>query len=339
MIAKRAKAMDLSRVIWCADTHTECDPTRLVISGVPPLPHVGMKEKRDYFATHHDDLRRFLIHEPRGHQDMFGAVITDSIRDDCDFGLIFIDTGGYLDFCGHGVMAATTVMLELMGLTPIDPQGIVSVDTLAGVIKARAIRGEALSVAIEGVPSFMVEKDSAVTTSVGTVPVDIAFAGNFFGFVDAPDLHTTVSYENMRQLVALAMEIKHQLNQRQWMYPESGEPCKVELVEILDEPVQPEARTKALVVFGDGQVARDPCASGTCAALAVETARGKLQVGEEYVCEGIVGSIYRASVLRTCHVGSFEAVVPEIRGRTFITGMSQFMLCKDDPLPNGWLLR
>ena len=138
--------------------------------------------------------------------------------------------------------------------------------------------------------------------------------------MDAPDLHATVSYENMRQLVALAMEIKHQLNQRQWMHPESGKPCKVELVEILDEPAHPEARTRTLVVFGDGQVARDPCASGTCAALAVETARGNLQVGEEYVCEGIVGSIYRANVLRTCHVGSFQAVVPEIRGRTFITG-------------------
>jgi proline racemase len=336
---KGAKAMDLSRVIWCADTHTECDPTRLVISGIPPLPHVGMKEKRDYFATHHDDLRRFLMHEPRGHQDMFGAVITDSVRDDCDFGLIFIDTDGYLDFCGHGVMAATTVMLELMGLTPIDSQGIVSVETPAGVIKARAIREGALSIAVEGVPSFMVERGFVVPTSVGTVPVDIAFAGNFFGFVDASDLHIDVSYGNMRQLVTLAMEIKHQLNHRKWTHPESGESCKVELVEILDEPVHPEARTKTLVVFGDGQVARDPCASGTCATLAVETARGNLQVGEEYVCEGIVGSIYRASVLRTCRVGSSQAIVPEIRGRTFITGMSQFVLCKDDPLPSGWLLR
>lgn len=321
------------------DTHTECDPTRLVISGIPPLPYVGMREKKDYFAAHYDDVRRFLMHEPRGHQDMFGAIITDSIRDDCDFGLIFIDTDGYLDFCGHGVMAATTVMLELMSLVPKDPEGTVSVDTPAGVIKARAIREGALSIAIEGVPSFVVEKGFSVPTSVGTVPVDIAFAGNLFGFVDALHLQATVSYDNAKQLVLLAMEIKHQLNQRRWVHPESGEPSKVDLVEILDEPLHPEARVRTLVVFGDGQIARDPCASGTCAALAVETARGKLQAGEEYVCEGIVGSIYRASVLRTCRVGPFPAVVPEIRGRTFITGMSQVVLCKDDPLPSGWLLR
>lgn len=330
--------MELSRIVWCVDTHTECDLTRFVISGIPPLPHGTMKEKREYFGEHYDDLRRFLMHEPRGHKDMFGAIICNSVRGDCDFGLIFIDVEGYLDFCGHAVMAAATIMLNIMSLSPKDPEGVVAVDTPAGVIKARVVDEDALTVAIEGVPSFLVKKDFPVNISAGTIPVDVVFAGNFFGFVSALDLNSAVSHENMRYLVPLAMEIKEELNRETWIHPESRESCIVDLVEIVDEPSHPEAHVKTLVVFGDGQVARDPCASGTCAALAIEMARDNLKVGQEYVCEGILGSIYRASVIRTCNVGSFHAVVPEIRGRTFITGMSQFVLCKGDPLPSGWLL-
>ncbi len=331
--------MRISRTLWCVDTHTECDPTRLVIAGFPPFPHVSMREKKEFFIHKYDDIRRFLMHEPRGHKDMFGAVITDSIRDECDFGLLFMDTDGYLDFCGHGVIAATTVMLKLMGLKPKDKDGIVRVEIPAGVVGARPILGGVLSIAVEAVPSFLVEAGVTIATSIGSIPVDVAYSGNFFAFVKASDLGLEINENNIPRLVSLAMEIKTQLHPRTWDHPEIPGEHTVDLVEVLDKPLRSDAQMRTLLVYGDGQVARDPCASGTCAKVGMEVSKGNMKIGDEIVCEGILGTIYKGKAIRTCFVGSTPAVIPEIQGRTFITGMDQFMQEDDDPLPTGWLIR
>jgi proline racemase/trans-L-3-hydroxyproline dehydratase len=298
-----------------------------------------MREKKEFFIHNYDDIRRFLMHEPRGHKDMFGAVITDSIRDECDFGLLFIDTDGYLDFCGHGVIAATTVMLKLMGLKPKDKDGIVKVDIPAGVVSARPIPGEVLSIAVEAVPSFLVEAEAKIATSIGLIPVDIAYSGNFFAFAKATDLGLEINEKNIPRLVSIALEIKAELNHRTWEHPEIPGVHTVDLIEILDKPHRPDAQARTLLVYGEGQVARDPCASGTCAKVGLEVSKGNMKIGDEIVCEGILGTIYKGKAIRTCLVGSTPAVIPEIQGRTFITGMDQFFLEDDDPLPTGWLIR
>ncbi len=330
--------LKINRVLWCIDTHTECDPTRILISGLPPLPKVSMHDKKEFFTEHLDHVRRFLMHEPRGHKDMFGAVITDTIEENCDFGVLFMDPEGYLDFCGHGIIAVTTVMLEMNGLKPKEA-GVIRVDTPAGIVKARPIQGKSLSVAVESVPSFLVETDFKIHTSSGVVPVDIAFGGNFFAFVKASDLKLEIEEKNLPKLTALCMEIKRELNKRKWEHPEIPDINTVELIEVLDKPRNPEAQVLTMLVYGNGQVARDPCASGTCAKVGLEVAKGKLKLGGSIICEGILGTTYTGKALRAVRVGAQEAVIPEIIGRSFVTGLLQFILDEKDPLPSGWLIR
>jgi proline racemase len=331
--------LNINRVLWCIDTHTECDPARLVVGGIPPLPQMPMRERKNYFMENYDDIRRMIMHEPRGHRDMFGVVVTDSIIEACDFGVLFIDTDGYLDFCGHGVMAATNVMLQLFGLKPKDANGTVNIETPAGVVKAKPVQEESLVISVEGVPSFLVETGVVVKTSLGLVPVDISYGGNFFAFVNSDDIGISVNEANIPRLTSIALEIKERLNEKEWKHPEMPDAGRVDLVEILDAPTDPTANDLNILVFGEGQVGRDPCASGTCAKIALEIAKGNLRIGQDYGCQVILGTVYRGRALKECKVGSFPAVIPEIRGRSFVTGIHNFLLYKNDPLPQGWLIR
>ncbi len=269
---------------------------------------------------------------------MFGAVIADSIRAECDFGVFFMDPAGYLDFCGHGIIAASTVMMSIMDLKPRDPKGYLKIDTPAGVVKARAIP-ERGSVRWEGVPSFLVESGVTVDCSVGTIRADIAYGGNFFAFVKSSDLGIPAKKENISRLLPVALEIRNRLNERVWIHPENAREDKIKLVEILDEPIHPEARVRNILIYGDGQVGRDPCGSGMSAKIAMEVAKGQLKLDEEYVYEGLLGTVFRGKAIKKLKIGSVEGIIPEIEGKCFITGMNQFILEENDPFPEGWLLR
>ena len=330
--------MNFKRIISCIDTHTEGDPTRFLMNGVAMLPHVSMREKRDYFAENYDYLRRFLMNEPRGHADMFGAVIADSIHDECDFGVFFMDPAGYLDFCGHGIIAASTVMMNVMELKPRDSKGYLKIETPAGVVKAHAI-SERGSIGWEGVPSFLAESGVTVDCSVGRIRADIAYGGNYFAFVKSSDIGIRAKKENIPRLLPLALEIRDRLNEREWIHPENGRKDKIKLVEILDEPIHPEARVRNVLIYGDGQLGRDPCGSGLSAKIAIEVAKGHLKMNEEYVYEGLIGTVFRGKAIKKLKIGLVEGIIPEIEGKSFITGMNQFILEENDPFPEGWLLR
>jgi proline racemase len=330
--------MNIKRIISCIDTHTEGDPTRFLMNGVALPPHVSMREKRDYFAKNYDHLRRFLMNEPRGHADMFGAVIADSFREECNFGVFFMDPAGYLDFCGHGIIAASTVMMNIGELKTQGPNGNLKIETPAGVVKAHAISDRG-AIGWEGVPSFLAEAGMTVNCSVGRISADIAYGGNYFAFVKSSDIGISVKKENIPRLMTLALEIRDKVNEREWIHPENGRKDKVKLVEILDEPIHPEAKVRNILIYGDGQLGRDPCGSGLSAKIAVEVAKGHLKMNEEYVYEGILGTVFRGKAIKKQKIGSGEGIVPEIEGKSFITGMNQFILEENDPFPEGWLLR
>ncbi len=330
--------MNFRRILSCVDTHTEGDPTRFLMSGMPKLPHGSVREKRDYFAKNHDSIRSLLMKEPRGHSDMFGAAIIESIRDECDFGVFFMDPAGYLDFCGHGIIASSTVMMGLLGHQPLDPNGYLRIETPAGIVRAHSIP-ERGTIGWEGVPSFFVDSGVPVETSLGTISADIAYGGNFFAFVQSEEIGLPVEKKNIGRLRKLGMEIKNKLNERVWRHPEGGRNDKIGLVEILDKPSRADARVRNILIYGDGQVGRDPCGSGLSAKIALEFAKGHLKLNEEYVYEGLLGTIFRGRAIKKLNLGSVESVIPEIEGRCFITAMSQYVLEEEDPFPEGWLLR
>src|SRR3954463_2416903 len=179
------------RTISAVDSHTEGMPTRVVTGGVAPIPGETMAERRAYAVEHLDDLRRFLVDEPRGHSAMSGAILQPPLRADADWGVVYIEVSGFLPMCGHGTIGVATVLVETGMVTVTEPETVVRLDTPAGLVQARvAVRdGRAESVTIENVPSFALRLDATVDVpGLGAVRYDLAYGGNFYAILPLADL-------------------------------------------------------------------------------------------------------------------------------------------------------
>ena len=317
------------------DSHTAGEPTRVVIGGIPHVPGESMQEKKEWLARNRDHLRRFLMHEPRGHRDMFGSIITAPASPEADIGIVFMDNDGYLDMCVHGAIGTVTVLLEL-GM--VDSRELV-LDTPAGKVLAKAELGdEAVErVTIRNVPSFFHSPASLSVSGIGEVRADIAYGGNFFALVDVAKLGLELSLENLDKLIELGTMIKRAANEKvQVIDPQSGEQGRIELVEIYDERLTP---PKNIVVFGAGQFDRSPCGTGTSAKMALLYSQGKLKVGEEYRYRSIIDTEFIGKIAGEAAVGPYRAVVPEITGSAYVTGIGQLILDRSDPFKEGLRLR
>lgn len=325
--------------IYAVDSHTMGEPTRVVIDGLGSLPGNSMKEKRDYIARNMDYIRTALMHEPRGHQNMFGAILCKPADEKAALGLVFMDGSGYLDMCVHGSIGAVTVAIEL-GIIDVKEVACISLETPAGLIYARAeVRnGKVGFVTIENVPSFLFRETVPLDIpGLGRIRADIAYGGNFFALVEAKEIGIEISLDNINRLVNTGMDILHQARKEiEVAIPGSGKKFSVDLVELYGEPEAEDAHAKNVVIFGNGQFDRSPCGTGTCAKMALLHATGKLQLACDYVNESIIGTTFRGRLIKETKLGNLTAVVPEIISRAFITGIHQFVINPDDPLKYGF---
>lgn len=320
--------MRLRRFVQVVDTHTAGEPTRVVLAGIPPIPGRTMEERRRWLAENADDFRRFLLREPRGHADMFGAIVTPPCSPGADFGVIFLDNGGYLGMCGHGTIGVVTALASL-GWIEGD---VVTLDTPSGLVHCHIHRdGNGVqAVTFRNVPSFYL-------TAVGWrgVPVHIAYGGNLFALVEASAVGIKLVRESLPEIVRLGMEIRRWVNgNHRFRHPATGGELVVELVEFYEEGDPP----RNVVVFGQGQVDRSPCGTGTCAKMAFLHARGLLGVGEEYRYRSILDTEFVGRIVAETEPGGTKAVIPEITGSAFITGFGQLVLVEGDPFPSGFHL-
>lgn len=334
--------MKLERIITAIDTHTVGEPTRIITGGVPRIPGDTMLEKKAYLEENMDWLRTALMREPRGHADMFGAIITSPVSPGADVGVIFMDTGGYATMCGHGTIGTVTTVLETGMVTPSKPLSRVTLDAPAGVVSAVAEMDDegVKSVTIRNVPSFVYARDVGIRLpSGGRVNADIAFGGNFYAVVQAADLDVKVLPENVAALIELGMAIKDAANaQMQVIHPENPGITSVFGTIISGDPVHPEADLKNGMVFANGSIDRSPCGTGTSARMACLEAHGKLKLGEMFVHESILGTLFRGRLAEETQVGPYRAFVPEVTASAYITGFQQFVIDSRDPLRYGFLL-
>jgi len=331
----------MQRKIWCIDTHTAGEPTRIVVSPLPIIWKGSVAQARESLKDEHDNLRRALIWEPRGHRDMFGAVILPPSDPEADLGVVFMDGSGYLSMCIHGSIGTVTAALETGFIEMHSPVTEVTLETPSGIVKASAtIDGSKVKeVTIRNVPSFLYDTGSIDIPGIGRITVDIAFGGNFFAIVDAKELKVTVAPESYDQLVRIGLAIMHEANNKfQVAHPVNKHIQSIDLVEICTKPSDPRAHSKNATVFGRGQIDRSPCGTGTCAKMAALHAKGRLGLGEEFINEGILGTSFRGRLLATTRVGEFKAVVPEVTGSAYITAFCQFVFDSSDPFSNGFLL-
>ena len=338
--------MKLNKMISVIDTHTAGEAARLVTAGIPKIPGKDMVEKKQYFIEHLDDVRKSVMFEPRGHQDMFGAFLLPPTKEEADFGLVFMDTGGYLNMCGHNTIAAVTAAVET-GMVDVEEGATekeVVVETPAGLIYATAKLkdkgGKVKEVSFKNVESFLYKRDVELDVEgVGHIKFDISFGGSFFCIISADQLGLEVKPENASKLKEAGLKIRDAINANiEIQHPTLEHIKTVDLVEIYDKPSHPEATFKNVVVFGDGNIDRSPCGTGTSAKLATLYAKGELKPGEPFVYESILGTLFKGRIVEERKLADFDAVIPEITGSGYILGFSNYVYDPDDSLTYGFLL-
>ena len=328
--------MKFSRSIQAIDSHTAGEATRIVVGGIPNIKGNSMPEKKEYLEENLDYLRTAIMLEPRGHNDMFGSVMTQPCCPDADFGIIFMDGGGYLNMCGHGTIGAMTAAIETGVVPAVEPVTHVVMEAPAGIIRGdvTVVDGKAKEVSFLNVPAFLYKEGVEVDLpGVGTVKFDISFGGSFFAIIHASQLGLKIEPQNAGKLTELAMKLRDIINEKiEIQHPTLAHIKTVDLVEIYDEPTHPEATYKNVVIFGQGQVDRSPCGTGTSAKLATLHAKGELKVGEKFVYESILGTLFKGEIVEETKVADFNAVVPKITGSAYITGFNHFVIDEEDPL-------
>jgi proline racemase len=334
----RAEGAGLSwlETVETVDYHTAGEPFRIVTGGVPALEGGSILEKRRFALENLDAVRRFLVHEPRGHADMYGCFLTEPEDEGADLGVVFFHNAGYSTACGHGTIALVTWALE-EGILPAEqPETRVVVDVPSGRLEtvARVQDGAVRSVRFRNVPAF-VEAESLLAEGLRA---DVAFGGAFYASIASP---LPVQARNLPELIELGRAVKAGLEaQRSFVHPVEPELRDVYGVIFWERVgMGPPARQRNVTVFADGEVDRSPCGSGTSARLALLERAGELPRGEELIHEGIVGTEFRARVVGDADVAGRPAVITEVEGSAYRTGTHEFSLDPDDPLGEGFLLR
>ena len=271
--------MIFSRGLHAIDSHTAGEPTRILIGGLPTIKGATMPEKKAYLEKNLDHIRTAVMLEPRGHNDMFGSILTTPTVDEADFGIIFMDGGGYLNMCGHGTIGAVTAAIETGMVEMVEPVTKVVLEAPAGIVRAEAEvkDGKVQKVSFVNVPAFLYKKDQKVVLDGKEITFDISFGGSFFAIVNAKQLGLEIKPENTTALTDLALRLRDVINAEiEIQHPTLAHIKTVDLVEIFDEPTHPEATYKNVVIFGQGQVDRSPCGTGTSAKMATLYAKGEL---------------------------------------------------------------
>ncbi len=331
--------MKVANLLYVVDSHTEGEPTRIILAGFPRLEGSNIIERREFLRRHYDWLRTSLLFEPRGHKDQFGALVLPSEAGGVDYQLIFMDGEGYLDMCGHATMGVTTALIEMGLVQPDEPITRVTYETASGLVEARArvVGGRVSEVSVIDVPSYHL---GTFEIRLGGEPlsVDIAYGGNYYAIAEARELKTRVRREKVEELVRKGIALRDEASRQVAVSHPDGRALqeRVKLAMITDEPELPQSSGKNIVVFGRGQFDRSPCATGTAARLATMHAKGLIKVDEPFIHESIMNTTFRARILRTTWVGGCEAIIPEITGRAFITQLLEVVINPDDPLKYGF---
>lgn len=326
---------------FCVDAHTCGNPVRVVVGGGPPLKGASMSERRQHFLKEYDWIRTGLMFEPRGHDMMSGSILYPPTREDCDLGVLFIETSGCLPMCGHGTIGTVTVALERGLVTPKAP-GELRLETPAGVVVARYIENGPYieSVRITNVPSFLHSEALEVDCDgLGPLKVDVAYGGNFYAIVETQACFRDMADLGPSEILRLSPLIRKALNAKyEFVHPENPTIRGLSHVMWTGKPRHPEAHARNAVFYGDHAIDRSPCGTGTSARMAQKAARGELEPGDVFVHESIIGSLFRGRIEGRAKVGNYEAIIPSIEGWARVTGLNTIFIDDRDPYARGFQL-
>jgi proline racemase len=332
--------------IGTIELHTGGEPLRVLISGLPPIEGATVLEKRRNFREHYDHLRTGTMWEPRGHADMYGAVMTSSL--DADFDVFFLHNEGYSTMCGHAIIALTTLVIETglvcNGSKRRDgSEAEVTFNVPAGRIHARAKvqAGKARDVTFRNVHSFLYLRDREVDVpGIGGVRFDVAFGGAFYAVVEAGPLGLELTPGNCNRLIDYGRRIKRAvMSAFPIEHPFEKDLSFLYGTIFTGSAEQAGHHSRNVCIFAEGELDRSPTGSGVSARAALHHAKGELLLNEPIVIESILGSTMTVTAVEQTKFGNYNAVIPEVSGTAFITGRNEFYWDPDDPFGRGFIFR
>ncbi len=302
------------------DSHTEGEPTRIIVAGGPDLGHGSMAERRRIFASTHDAVRRCALHEPRGWDALVGALLCEPVDSSCAAGVIFFNKAGMLSMCGHGLMGLAVTLAHMGRIN----SGHHKVETPAGLVSFELLSQD--TVRIANVPAYRHRHDIAVDVpGYGMVRGDIAWGGNWFFLTrQAP---WPLEPRHIPQFTTYAQAIQDALNASGI----GGADGAVDHIEIFGAPGDQSANARSFVLCPGGAYDRSPCGTGTSAKLACLAADGALAAGQPWVQESIIGSRFTAQY-QPLERGR---IAPTLTGRAWVMAEATLLRDKNDPFRDG----
>jgi proline racemase len=331
------KPPDHWRRITTIDMHTGGEPLRVIIDGLPHIEGRTVLEKRSYFRAHYDYLRTGLMWEPRGHADMYGAVVTPS--HDADFDVFFLHNEGYSTMCGHAIIALTKLAVE----TKVVDKEQVSLNVPAGRIEARArvVNGRAIEASFRNVPSFLYLREQHVDVpDIGRVQFDVAYGGAFYAIVKAEEVGLILDPGNFNRLIDYGRRIKREVMSRfPITHPFESDLSFLYGTIFTGLPLDPAHHSRNVCIFAEGELDRSATGSGVSARAALHFAKSELALNERITIESILGSTMSVNIVETTRFGPYDAVIPEVGGTASITGRHEFYFDPEDPFRRGFIFR
>src|SRR5690606_21005493 len=327
------------------DMHTGGEPVRIVTGGYPPIPRGTILEKRAWVRDNLDHLRKMLIFEPRGHYDMYGALLVEPDLPGADLAVLFMHNEGYSTMCGHAVIALGRYAIDQGMVAAVEPVTTVNIECPCGMVVAsvEVKDGKTGAVSFESVPSFLFARDLALDLDgYGRIGFDIAYGGAFYALADCRQFGLEFGRDRARDFVDAATALTERVKQA---HPPSH-PDAADLGflygTILTDGGDGSGgvATRNVCVFADAEVDRSPTGSGVTARLAAMYVKGEIAIGETRLFESIVGSRFTGSVARrTALSDGREAIVARVGGRAHYSGRAEFGIEPEDTLGKGFLVR
>lgn len=327
------------KTFFCIDAHTCGNPVRVVAGGSPFIEGATMSEKRQHFLKDYDWIRKGLMFEPRGHDMMSGSILFPPSSAENDAGILFIETSGCLPMCGHGTIGTVTVMIEEGLVTPKVP-GFLRLETPAGLVKVsyKQEGKKVLSVKLVNIKSYLAAEDIPVESSaLGPLKVDVAYGGNFYAIVEVQENFKGLEHYQASDLITWSRELRKILNETQrFVHPENPTINGLSHILWTGATIDQNSTARNAVFYGDKAIDRSPCGTGTSARMAQWYAKGKLNKGEEFVHESIIGSKFTGRIEEETSLEGKKAILPSIEGWAQVTGYNTIIIDDDDPYAHGF---
>ena len=326
-------------IFKCIDAHTCGNPVRLVTEGVPNLKGNNMMEKRADFLANYDWIRKGLMFEPRGHDMMSGSMLFPPHDLKNDAAVLFIETSGCLPMCGHGTIGTVTIAIQ-EGLIIPKVAGQLNLETPSGLVKVSYVEehGKVISVKLVNVPSFLIASQLEVfCEGLGKLVVDVAYGGNFYAIIDPQLNFSGIQEYSTDHLIPWSRKIRKSMNELyRFVHPEQPGINGLSHILWTGEVLNLSSTARNAVFYGEKAIDRSPCGTGTSARMAQWYSQGKLSIGDEFIHESYIGSVFRGQVMKETRVSDYPAIIPSIEGWAKITGYNTILLHEDDPYVEGF---